>query len=316
VSEQTRLDRLRQIFAAAPLPQGVKVGIGDDAAVVAPSNAASLVWTVDCAVDMVHFRREWMSLEDIGWRSLMAAASDLAGMGAGPRGILSSLILPPGFTDEELERLASGQLEAASALGTAILGGNLSRGSELSITTNVLGEATTPVLRSGARAGDVVALAGNVGLSAAGLEALRRGRSEGDVLVAIDACKRPRARIAEGLLAAPSAHAGIDLSDGLVLDASRLATESGVSIVLEAERILSANGTALGVAAASLALDPLELALFGGEDYALLMIFPPGAVVSPFVPIGTCEAEQGIFLVAPDGSRQKLEPRGFDHFAT
>jgi thiamine-monophosphate kinase len=315
VSEQTRLERLRQIFGASPLPQGVKVGIGDDAAVLLPSGAGSLVWTVDSAVDTVHFRREWMSLEDIGWRSTMAAASDLAGMGARPRGILSSLILPSSFEDEELERLAKGQLEAAAALGTAILGGNLSRGSELSITTNVLGETTTPVLRSGARSGDIVALAGNVGLSAAGLEALRRGNVTDAVLAAIDACKRPRARIDEGLSAAPSARAGIDLSDGLVLDASRLATESGVGIVLESERILSAGGTALGMAAAALELDPLELALFGGEDYALLMTFPPGAIVPPFVPIGTCQAEKGVFLVTSDGSRRKIEPRGFDHFA-
>src|SRR5882724_6500915 len=115
------------------LPAGVDVGIGDDAAVL-ESGSAPLVWTVDSAVEGVHFRRAWLSLEDIGWRSLMAAASDLAAMGARPRGILCALVLPPEFSDDDLENLARGQAAAATAIGSAVLGGNLSRGGELSIT--------------------------------------------------------------------------------------------------------------------------------------------------------------------------------------
>jgi len=92
--------------------RGVVVGIGDDAAVLTQS-AGSLVWTVDACVEGVHFRREWASLRDIGWRSFMAAASDLAAMGASPRGALSALVLPESFTDAELDELAGGQADAA-----------------------------------------------------------------------------------------------------------------------------------------------------------------------------------------------------------
>ncbi len=289
------------------------VGIGDDAAVLAPTNA-SLVWTVDTAVEGVHFSREWMSLEDIGWRSLMAATSDLAAMGARPKGILSALILPPSIDDDELDRLARGQAQAAAALGTAVVGGNLSAGTELSITTTVLGETRAVLLRRGARLGDVVAVAGTPGMAAAGFEAARRGLESESSTASLAAFRRPRARIEEGLAAAPHAHAAIDLSDGLVLDASRVAAESGIGIVLEHQRVLLAAGPALAAAATELAVDPLELALYGGEDYALLATFATDAPLSTFIAIGSCVAGPGVFLQSADGSRRTLEPRGFDHF--
>jgi thiamine-monophosphate kinase len=304
---------LRILFGTTPLSPGVLVGIGDDAAVIAPGREP-LVWTIDAAVENVHFRRAWMSLEDIGWRSLMAAASDLAAMGAVPRGILSALVLPENFGDDELEALARGQAEAARRLKTAVVGGNLSRGSELSITTCVAGEAKKPLLRSGATQGDVIAVSGSVGLSGAGVEALGRGQSGGPLASAIEAYRRPRARIEEGLAAGAFAHAAIDLSDGLALDASRLAAESGLGVVLEEARVLAAAGTMLHDAARALSLDPMELALFGGEDYALLASFAPDAIAPAFVPIGSCVAERGVWLELADGTRREIEPRGFDHF--
>jgi thiamine-monophosphate kinase len=315
VTERSRLDLLRALFGAARLPHGFEIGIGDDAAVLMPS-ALSLVWTIDAAVEGVHFRREWMSLEDIGWRSLMAAASDLAAMGARPRGVLSALILAPSFSDDELEALARGQADAAKTLGTAVVGGNLSSGRELSITTCLLGETTKPLLRGAAQDGDVVALAGAVGLARAGLEALRKGDEETALAPAIESYRRPRARIDEGLAASALARGAIDLSDGLALDASRLAAESRRAVVLEAERVVAAGGTALADAAAILSLDPLELALFGGEDYALLMTFAPDAIAAGFVPVGRCISGRGLWLESSDGTRREIEPRGFDHFPT
>jgi len=273
------------------------------------------VWTVDACVEGVLFLREWASLRDIGWRSFMAAASDLAAMGASPRGALSALVLPESFTDAELDELAGGQAEAATALGTSVIGGNLSSGQELSITTSLLGEATRPTLRSGAKPGDIVAVAGKLGLAAAGLEALRRGVSAPGVERAIDAWKRPRALIADGVAGGTKASAGIDLSDGLALDASRLASESSVSIVLDAARLLAVGGPELAEAAKALSLEPLDLALCGGEDYALVMTFAPGDVAPPFVSIGECAAGAGVFLRSADGTRQKLDPRGFNHLA-
>jgi thiamine-monophosphate kinase len=313
LNEQERLDRLRALFGAAPIAGGVTVGIGDDAAVLA-AGGAPLVWTIDAAVEGVHFRREWMSFADVGWRSLMAAASDLAAMGASPRGVLSSLVLPDDFGDDDLEALARGQADAARELGTSIVGGNLSRGGELSITTCVLGEAPCAVLRSGARQGDVVAIAGAAGLSRAGLLALARGERDARLAIAIDVFRRPRARVAEGIAAARNAHAAIDLSDGLAIDVSRLANASGVGVVLEEDLVLGAGGTALAAAAAALGVDAVELALYGGEDYALVMTFDPGAVQPGFERIGRCVESRGIWLESAGEELRAIEARGFDHF--
>jgi thiamine-monophosphate kinase len=169
-------------------------------------------------------------------------------------------------------------------------------------------------LRSGARDGDVVAVTGPLGLAAAGVEALRRGSRDAGALAAVEAYRRPRARIAEGLVAAPAAHAAIDVSDGLALDLSRLAEASGVGIVLQEERVLDAAGTALAHVAAALSLFPIELALHGGEDYALVMTFDADSVPAPFARIGRCVREPGMFIEPVGGGRVAIEPRGFDHF--
>jgi thiamine-monophosphate kinase len=315
LSELSRLERLRRFFSRAPAPAGITVGIGDDAAVLAPEGE-SIVWTVDAAIEGVHFRRDWMSLEDIGFRSLMAAASDLAAMGARPRGVLSALVLPEDFGDEELDQLTRGQAEAAAALGTAVVGGNLARGTELSVTTTVLGAAVKPLLRAGAKPGDIVGVAGHLGLAAAGIAALRGGYRGPSVERAIAAFRRPRALIEEGVAAASRAHAAIDVSDGLALDASRLTAESNVGIVLEAESVRAAGGEALRAAAEALSLDPLELALHGGDDYALLMAFAHGEIAPPFIAIGRCVTGPGTVLQGSDGALRPLQPRGYDHFGS
>jgi thiamine-monophosphate kinase len=312
LSERERLEKLRSLFGTA-LPPGVEVGIGDDATVLAPGTTP-LVWTVDAAVEGIHFRRAWMSLREIGFRSLMAAASDLAAMGATPRGVLSALVLPDSIDDADLEDLAAGQREAAELLGTAVLGGNLARGSELSITTSVLGEAAQPILRRGAKEADVLAIAGPIGFAAAGLEALRRGASDARLGAAIQAYKRPLARIEDGLRARGVARAAIDLSDGLAIDASRLGEESEVGILFDEAAVLRASGEALSHAAAALGIAPLELALYGGDDYALLAAFAPDSIAASFLRIGTCTGERGLWLEEKDGSRRAIEARGFDHF--
>jgi thiamine-monophosphate kinase len=243
-------------------------------------------------------------------------------MGARPRGVLSALVLPANFGDEELERLARGQAEAAEALGTAVIGGNLARGNELSVTTTVLGAAKKPLLRAGASVGDVVAVAGAVGLAGAGLQALARSAGpsvaaeapNAAIERAIAAYRRPRALLEEGWAAASLARAAIDVSDGLALDAARLAKESGVAMVLDADQVVAAGGATLVAAATALSLDALELALHGGDDYALVMVFPPGALPEGFRAIGACQPGSGLFLRAADGGLRALEPRGYDHF--
>ena len=111
-SEGAKIERLAALFGQAR-GAGVTLGIGDDAAVLAPPPGESLVWTIDVQVDGVHFRRGWLELDDIGWRSFVAAASDLAAMGATPWCALGSLVLPPGFDDDAFDALAGGQAEAA-----------------------------------------------------------------------------------------------------------------------------------------------------------------------------------------------------------
>jgi thiamine-monophosphate kinase len=157
-------------------------------------------------------------------------------------------------------------------------------------------------------------VAGVIGLAGVAVEALSRGAKDPRLAPAIDAYRRPRARIAEGIAGALVAHAGIDVSDGLALDLSRLAQESGVAVLLDEKRVLAAAGDDLAHAAAALALDPLELALHGGEDYALVMTFAPDSVPAPFTRIGRCEPGQGVHLESARAGRREVEPRGFDHF--
>jgi thiamine-monophosphate kinase len=320
-SEWSRIDMLRGVFGAALAPDApVILGIGDDAAVLPPC-PEPLVWTIDAAVEGVHFRRDLLSFADIGYRSMMAAASDLAAMGAAPLGVLSALVLPRELSDEELAALAGGQREAADALGTAVIGGNLARGGELSITTTALGLTPRPLTRAGARTGDAIWLSGPVGLAGAGLALLLGGatiaggqRSEAG-RAAVAAFRRPRALLEAGLRARERATCAIDVSDGLAQDVGHIARASGVRAVLDAEALVSPE---LAKVASELGRDALHLALHGGEDYALVIGLPPGEALAGFRQIGRFEAPSaagGVALRRADGSVEALSPRGFDHFS-
>ena len=239
---------------------------------------------------------------------MAAASSDLAAMGAAPVAALSSLVLAPSVGDAELAELADGQAAAAKAIGTVIVGGNLARGTETSITTTLLGRVAKPVLRSGARVGDGVWLGGKVGFAGTGLAALQQGADPAIFAKCIDTWRRPRARL--GL--APGT-AGIDISDGLARDASHVADASGVTLALDSSAILmpprlpGKSGEKRG---------PLHYVLHGGEDYALLMTSPtplPGYIrIGTVIARRTKQAEQAEQAVLLDGS--PLPVSGFDHF--
>ena len=306
MSERDRIGLLAAIFGSGQVP----VGIGDDAAVL----EGGLVWTVDAQIEETHFRRAWVSWHDVGFRSFMAAASDLAAMGAQPIGALSALALPDDVDDAAFTAIVEGQAEASRAVGAPIVGGNLARGREASITTTLLGRCERPLLRSGARPRDGVWVAGGLGMAAAGLAALQVG---GDLLqntsvqTCIDTWRRPRALVETGLGIA-GASAGADVSDGLSRDAANIAEASGVCIVLDELQLRDLAAGALTVVAEGLQRDPLDFVLGGGEDYALLVTSPtplPG-----FVRIGYVVVGEGIALLRPDGSTARLEPRGYDHF--
>ncbi|MEB2322507.1 MAG: thiamine-phosphate kinase, partial [Sorangiineae bacterium] len=249
----------------------IELGIGDDAAILAP-RGRRLVWTIDAAVEGVHFERRWLTLADVGFRSFNAAASDLAAMGARPLGALSALALPPAASLRDVAAIGRGQAEAARSLGCPVVGGNLSRASELSVTTTVLGEATAPLRRAGARPGDELWLVGEVGLARAGFELLRAGHPARTraARACVAAWRRPHALLRRGVALAGRARACIDVSDGLAGDAAQLAQASGVRVIIDAGALRAALSPELAAVAAALGVEPLELALEGGEDYALL----------------------------------------------
>jgi thiamine-monophosphate kinase len=310
IQEFAAISGLATLFRSSS-PQ-IELGIGDDAAVLKPGGR--LVWTVDTAVEHVHFERAWLSLADLGWRSFQAAASDVAAMAALPMAALSSVIFPARFRAAELDQLARGQRAAARQLGCPIVGGNLSRGDELSITSTLLGQAPRPLLRSGAKAGDELWLFGNLGLAAAGLRLLkggtRRARSAA-ARRALAAFRRPRAQIAAGLALARRAHAAIDISDGLAGDAAHLAKASAVRIVIDLALLEAALSTALRALAPKLGASALQLALYGGEDYALLAAGPRRARPVGCRVIGQIEVGRGVWL--SNAGRLSRAGGGFEH---
>jgi thiamine-monophosphate kinase len=322
-SELARVAALRARFASdANALRGVRVGIGDDAAVLdAMAAAGSIVWTIDAQVEGTHFKSEWVSWEDVGWRSFMAAASDLAAMGAEPVAALSALVLTGAIDDEALDAIARGQAGAADDVGAPVVGGNLARGSETSITTTLIGRSAAPVLRSGARAGDGLWLAGPAGLAGVGLALLEANMEahmqDARIRACVQAWRRPKARIAEGRGLAGVAHAAIDLSDGLAHDAAQLAEASQVRLILDLDAIEEAAGDALVHGAAALGRPSADFALYGGEDYALLAA--SDTALPGFVQIGSVEAyddtnDGARVLVRTPRGTTPVDPRGFDHF--
>ncbi|MEO6601076.1 MAG: thiamine-phosphate kinase [Polyangiaceae bacterium] len=317
LSEFTAIPRLAKLFRSdAAL---VAVGIGDDAALLqlaALAPKSGLVWTVDTAVEHVHFERTWLSLADLGWRSFHAAASDVSAMGGAPLAALSSVIFPARFGASELEQVARGQRAAARALSCSVVGGNLSRGAELSITTTVLGRAPRPLLRSAARVGDELWLCGDVGLSAAGLRLLQRGTRQGKGVAerrALAAFRRPRAQLKAGIALSGRARAAIDISDGLAGDAAHVAQASKVRLVIELDALEAALTPALRRLGPELGVSALELALYGGEDYALLATGPARSRPAGARVIGRVDRGQGVWLALSKAGRLIRAGSGFEH---
>jgi thiamine-monophosphate kinase len=311
-SEHQRIRKLSELFARPS--RDVRIGIGDDCAVLAPTTRDE-VWTVDVAVEGVHFRRDFMGLDAIGYRAFMAAASDIAAMGARARAALSSLTLPKSFSDAELSALASGIARAADACGCPVVGGNLSQGRELTITTSLLGEAYgMPITRAAARRGDAVFVTGPIGASALGLALLKAAKLDGATQKFANAFVAPRARLDLAERIALHATSALDISDGLLEDAGRVAEASGLTLTLELALVPRLAG--FETTARTLGLDPNALILAGGEDYELLFTADLSAVQGDwatrigFVTEGAGRAE----ALDEDGKVMTVSATGFDHF--
>jgi thiamine-monophosphate kinase len=297
----------------APSSKDVRLGIGDDAAILEASQGI-LVWTVDSCLEGSHFERNLLELGDVGWKALHAAASDLAAMGARPIGALSALELPPRFSKKELDAFAKGEAAAARSLACPVVGGNIARGGRLGVTTTVLGVAKRPLRRDGARPGDEVWLMGDVGLAAAGLSLVRSKQKHGgpDVQRAIVAWQRPRALVREGLVLAGRASAAIDVSDGLGGDVRHLAEASNVRIVVEERALARALPASLRAVARLVGRSELSLALEGGEDYALVATGLRSKRPRGARRIGRVTKGRGAVFERTDGKTVTLA-RGYDH---
>jgi thiamine-monophosphate kinase len=291
---------------------GVARGMGDDAAVLAPD----LVWTVDAQVDGVHFRRDLSSPADVGWKALAVNLSDIAAMGAMPIAALVSIVFAEGDA-ASLEPIYSG-LEVCSRLyDCPIVGGDVARGSGLALSISVLGRAPiAPPGRDGARPGDVIAVTGTLGESAAGLAALLDPTLRD--LPGADECierhRRPHPRLTDGALLAPHVHAMMDVSDGLATDLPRLAARSGVSIEIDLDALPLHEDVRL--ISETLRWTPGAYAATGGEDYELVVAMPAAAVATCGVPVTVIgRVDEGPAGVRYVGRGADDALRGWDHLA-
>ena len=260
MGEGTEFDVIRRLLATWG---DQAAGIGDDAAVLDIPAGERLVVSTDASVENVHFRRAWMTAEEIGGRATAAALSDLAAMAATPRGLLLALGVPESWR-HELEQLARGVGAVAASAGCPIIGGNISAAGELSLTLTVLGSAVHPLTRAGAREGDIIFVTGILGASGAALRALLAGETPPAAHRTRFVAPVPRLREARWL-AEHGARAAIDISDGLVADASHLARASGVSLSIDEHAVPRVSGVGVGEA------------LVSGEEYELLVAVPPTA---------------------------------------
>jgi thiamine-monophosphate kinase len=317
VGEFGLIERIQSALGGG-VAAGVHVGIGDDAAVVAVPGDRVVVST-DMLVEGRHFRRDWSTAADVGAKAVAQNVIDIVVMGARPMTLVVALGVPAELPVEWVTELYGGMREAAQDQGVSIVGGDVVRSDRVVISVTVLGalSGSEPILRSGARPGDVVAVAGRLGWSAAGLSILSRGFRTPRALV--DAHRRPEPPYpAAAAAAAAGATAMIDVSDGLVADLGHIARASGVAI--EVDPALLRVDEPVASAAAAFNADPLVWVLTGGEDHAVAATFPAGASVPEgFTVIGTVSDVADVeVLEGPGvtvGGRVPRGGGGHDHFA-
>jgi thiamine-monophosphate kinase len=334
VGEFGLIDRLAALLG--PREAGsLLMGIGDDAAVWRPTPGCLTVATADSLVEAVHFDLRTTSWSDLGWKALAENVSDIAAMGCSPRYALIGLGVPAETHIDDLEALYAGLAECGKAFGCRIVGGDTVRSSQVVIHVTVIGESEVaegddrPILtRSAAVPGDLVAVTGPLGASAAGLRLLQAGASlERDDEELVKSHRRPLPRVGAGLrLVEAGVRCGIDISDGLLADLGHICERSGVYARIEAAQVpVHRAATArFGVAA-------IELALSGGEDYELVCAGSRDALAAasarlvddgepPLVVIGSIieRSEESPMILVIDGEGHPIElpETGYRHFGS
>lgn len=295
--ESELLEEIKKLFARPN--QSLAIGIGDDGAVFIPKDKQVVV--TDVAVEDVHFKCEWSSYLQIGRKIAAANLADVFAMGGEPKYLLVALVLPNRHLDGALE-IAAGIANEADLVGATVIGGDLSTGSELTISITAIGEVSRPLRRDGAKVGDRVLISELPGASAAGLYLLQSGHVISDEMKRnlVSQHLAPSINYQKYKNAAGKLNSAIDTSDGLLLDASRIAQASKVRICLYTENLKSSPLNLLSPD------NYLDWVLNGGEDHKLLGT--GSEVLEGFVEIGRVEAGNGIYL---DGNPVSIS--GYEH---
>ena len=329
VGEFALIARLQR-FLQAPAGSHVIKSIGDDCAVLQPSPESELILTTDSQEEGVHYRLDWSTPEDIGWRCLAINVSDIAAMAGWPLGAVVALSLPPELDVAFVDGLYTGIQDASRHMACPIIGGNITKTTgRVSVTITVLGEVPKgqAIYRSGAQPGDGIWVTGPLGGAKAGLEALLKPDAVREVPTAYAlACYRrpqPRLREAQFLRQRATLHSLLDLSDGLSGDLRHICEASGVGAQIEASAIPIHEDTRR--IAHALQADPLLFALHGGEDFELCLTAPPMQIEPiradfeqqfqrSLARVGTVRRGEDVTLQQSDGSEVALPTQGYDHF--
>ena len=301
LSERDVINTLQKIFASAD-PR-VRVGIGDDAAVVTTQSQSII--TSDMAVEDVHFKLEWSSAFDIGRKITAANVADILSMGAKCDYLTASVALTGDETMQWIENLARGMKHEADAAGALIVGGDIARGPKIVISMTAVGSAQSPILRSGAQAGDGLYLSSLTGWSAAGLELLTREVSINSAIaeIALSEFSAPTLDYSSDF---SGATAMADVSDSVLIQAEQIAEASDVQLVLDQVLISQASEFKdLSTLADELKVDVFQWILGGGEDHVLLAT----GESLPGIRIGSVVAGSGIA-----GVDMKKAPVSWSHF--
>ncbi len=314
------IELLREdVSRALPDDAALLAGIGDDAAVW--HAAGQQIATVDTLIEGVHFKFEFTSWEQLGWKALAVNLSDIAAMGGRPRYALIALALPGTVEVRQVRLLYRGLLDAADIFGVAIVGGNVSSAPQVSLTGTLIGEATGETLlrRDSAAPGDSIAVTGRPGNAVAGLATLTEPglprEAAGDHLR--EAFLRPYPRVREGqTLLKCGVRCAIDLSDGLAADLGHITDASDVGADIHFDRLPQDR-----YLAQTFGTRAMDLVLHGGEDYELLFTAPLEIIREvtrqlscPVSVIGEVTPGEGVSLIDAGGQRRPLAVSGWDHF--
>ena len=307
--ESQLIETVRRVAGGGELA-GLRLGIGDDAAVYKPPRGEDLLLTTDQVVEETHFQRSRHPAHALGYKTVARAVSDVAAMGGTPRCVLLSLSLPKWARGRWLGHYLRGLAAAAEKFEAPLVGGDVARGERFSAVLTVVGSAprAKALTREGAKPGDILYVSGRLGGSALGLANVREGRGSTRSLVARrHLYPEPRLDLGRFLRGRIGVTAAIDLSDGLSADAAKLAKASSVAVEIEASRVPRYRTASI------------EQALESGEEYELLFTARPGRRVPPefeglaLTRIGVVGSGSGVRLQAETGSRL-LRPGGFRHF--